>query len=131
MTLMWCDVLDACVARHRPPRTSLVGECALAWSRATRSVIRVPSAAGGVTIASVSPNTQLVDVDCQCWLTESSESENVHAANIAEREVDGCPQGVGRAEGQVSDDRATLGTAIHPGHAVGAGSCVDQVVTMR
>eukprot|EP00965_Chrysotila_dentata_P167747 5539443-Pleurochrysis_carterae.AAC.1 len=56
MTLMCCDVFDAC----RPPL------------RQKGSVIRVPSAAGGVTIASVSPNTQSVDVDCQSWSTESS-----------------------------------------------------------
>eukprot|EP00965_Chrysotila_dentata_P189692 6173458-Pleurochrysis_carterae.AAC.1 len=69
ITLMWCDDLDACVARHRPSRSSQAGTY-------FRSDSCVPSAAGGVTIARVSPNTQLVEVDCHSWLTESSESEN-------------------------------------------------------
>eukprot|EP00965_Chrysotila_dentata_P030900 1029459-Pleurochrysis_carterae.AAC.1 len=36
-------------------------------------------------IASVSPNTQLVEVDCQSWSTESSESEKVGTQRTSRR----------------------------------------------
>eukprot|EP00965_Chrysotila_dentata_P114383 3780500-Pleurochrysis_carterae.AAC.1 len=35
ITLMWCDVLEACVARHRPPRPSFAGESTRVVTRHT------------------------------------------------------------------------------------------------
>eukprot|EP00965_Chrysotila_dentata_P048616 1612520-Pleurochrysis_carterae.AAC.1 len=35
MTLMWCDVFDAWVARQRPPRPSFAGACTRVVTRHT------------------------------------------------------------------------------------------------
>eukprot|EP00965_Chrysotila_dentata_P137992 4564440-Pleurochrysis_carterae.AAC.1 len=73
-------------------------------------------------MASVSPNTQLVDDVCQSWFTNSSESENEgkrgYATHIAQRQVRGLVLSVQCAQRQVPDGSTTLRAPVYASHPI-------------